>query len=150
MPIAGHPDSNALQGILRFIESQNPDVCELISLPESSHEGRKISALRIGPERSTHGVLFTAGVHSNEIVNPSLVAFFGMELSHAHKHGLPLRWGPRAYSAATVRRIVRNLQIFLLPNVNPDGREHVLAPGGDPMWRKNRGPNGGAACKGVT
>jgi carboxypeptidase T len=142
-----YPNSAFFEGVLSFMESRY-DFTRLLELPERSHEGRRISALRIG--RGTRGgVLFTAGVHARELVPPLVLTWFAEQLCHAYRHNIPLKLGPREWPAWLVRRILDSFQIFVVPNVNPDGRDHVLTPGGDPMWRHNRSPNGGHRCKGV-
>jgi murein tripeptide amidase MpaA len=55
--------------------------------------------------------------------------------------------GQQRWPADTVRAIVEGLDLFVLPNANPDGRERVLD--GERMWRKNRRVNRGTNCRGV-
>jgi hypothetical protein len=60
-----------------------------------------------------------------------------------------LTFGGKSYSAEVIKLIVEGLDIFIFPLVNPDGREYVQSPTGDPWWRKNRSPNPGSGCIGV-
>lgn len=56
-------------------------------------------------------------------------------------------FGPRF--PTQIQAIVLNLDLVLLPMVNPGGRSFCLIPGGYPMSRKNRSNHAGHACRGV-
>jgi len=46
--------------------------------------------------------------------------------------------GANRFSAATIRKIVEDKEVLVVPQVNPDGRSHSMTRA--PMWRKNRRP----------
>jgi murein tripeptide amidase MpaA len=54
---------------------------------------------------------------------------------------------PTALADAIIARIVRDLQMIILPCANPDGR--IFSQTVDPNWRKNRARDHGAQCIGV-
>src|SRR5262245_56335878 len=84
-----------------------PGLCELITLPEITHEGRATFALRIGTRSSPRpglldpfrfsplpvGVLFICGVHPRERGGPELSIAFAADLLWAYEHGEGLRYG---------------------------------------------------------
>lgn len=140
-----------IESCLQYLANTYPAITQLIVLPEASHEGRTIRALKIahgsGPGR--HGVLFLGGVHARELVNPDLLVSLAFDLCRAYTTNTGLTYGGRSYSATEIQIIVNGLDVFFLPLVNPDGRVYVQAPGGYAMWRKNRSPNPGQPCRGV-
>jgi murein tripeptide amidase MpaA len=90
-----------------------------------------------------------AGAHARELVNPDAVLATGVKLCEAYGTSTGLTFGGKAFDAADIQSIVDQSDIILFPLVNPDGRAHVQAPNGQPMWRKNRNPNTGLPGKGV-
>ena len=144
-------DVHGIGTVLFYMSIRFASICKIITLPESSHEGRTIRAIEIakGSTSNKHGVLFIAGVHARELINPDLVLSFAWKLCQAYVTNTGLVFGGRTYSSSSVKLIVDNLDIFIVPLVNPDGRVYVQAPGGDRWWRKNRNSNPGAPCVGV-
>lgn len=146
-------DEPGIGAVLIYLSTKYSSICKIIDLPGPSHEGRKIRALEIakGSTTNKHGVLFIGGVHARELINPDLLLSFALKLCQAYTDGTGLVFGAKSYSSSDVKLIVDNLDIFILPLVNPDGRVYVQAPGtsGDRWWRKNRNPNPGAPCMGV-
>lgn len=160
MPPTGYLNAFGIEAGLLYLASKYPSICQLIVLPEQSHEGRTIRAVKIagGTAADRPGVLFIGGVHAREIVNPDLLLSFAQNLCQAYTPsssgpvyfpGTGLVFGGKSYSASTVQVVVNSLDIFIFPLVNPDGRVYVQSPKGDPWWRKNRNPNPGLNCMGV-
>ena len=88
-------------------------------------------------------------VHAREILNPDLLVKLALNLCEAYTSNIGLKFGEKSYSADDIKQIVENLELFLFPLVNPDGRSFVQAPNGDVWWRKNKNPNPGLPQKGV-
>jgi murein tripeptide amidase MpaA len=113
-----------------------------------SRQGREISAIRIrggaGPGR---GVLLVGGVHARELLNPDLLVEAVIDLIDHYLGETDWVMGGQRWPAATIRSIVETLELFVLPNANPDGREHVFDVAR--LWRKNRARLTGTACVGV-
>jgi murein tripeptide amidase MpaA len=151
MPPAGYLTVDGINACLHFLTSTYPSICQPITLPEASHEGRVISAVKLASAAGANrrGVLLIGGVHAREIVNPDMLLALALNLCRAYTSGTGLSYGPKAFSAATIRSLIDRLDIFILPLVNPDGRAYVQSPTGDAFWRKNRSPNPGQPCRGV-
>jgi carboxypeptidase T len=140
--------SDGIDVVLQIIQGAFSDICQLITLPEQSIEGRTCHALKIGTGGGTRtGVLFTGGAHARELVNPDLLVNWAYNVCTAYTNGTGLHFGPKFFDANTIRVIVEGLDVFVFPLINPDGREYVL--NSDDMWRKNRNPNPGLPCPGV-
>ncbi len=141
----------AISDAINHIAITYPALAQIIALPEPSVEGRQIRALKIahgGGSRRT-GVLFLGGTHARELVNPETLLSFAIRLCDAYTNNTGLTFGPKAFQPSAIQTVVNGLDIFMLPLVNPDGRQFCLMPGGDPWWRKNRSDHPGLACRGV-
>src|SRR5438046_5648600 len=58
----------------------------------------------------------------------------------AYSSGTGIMFGGKSYSAADVQRIVQNINLFLVPCINPHGRQFSLDHDTvDAGWRKSRG-----------
>ena len=156
MPPAGYLTAQGVEHALVHLETTYPALCTRLLLPETSHEGRAIHAVKLAasevveplPTRRS-GVLLIAGVHARELVNPDMLVSLALRLCDAYSSGTGLSFGGRSYTARVIAQLLERLDLFLLPLVNPDGRAFVQAPTGDPWWRKNRAPNPGKPCRGV-
>ena len=142
MPPSGYLSSSAIETVLVLLNAAYPGFTQLVPLPETSVEGRLIRALRIrGGSGNRNGVLIVGGAHARELINPDALVGLAYKLCWAYDNHLGITLGGKQWSQTDVRAIVDGLDVFILPNMNPDGREYVRAPGGDPWWRKNRGTN---------
>lgn len=143
MPPAGYMTRSAVEASLVWLHSTYPGFTELITLPNPSadpatrHTSRVIRIRSGDGERN--GVLLVGGTHARELVNPDLLAGLAMKLCWAYANNVGLTFGGRSWSATDVRLLVEGMDIFILPLLNPDGREYVQA--GNTWWRKNRGIN---------
>lgn len=147
----GYLRSSGIEMCMMLLSFMHPKICTLIILPNQSVEGRTIRSIKIGKrsDGEKRGVLFTGGVHAREIVNPDLLVSFAFKLCYAYETNTGLVFGGKSYDSSAVQLIVNTLDVFILPLVNPDGREFVQSPTGDHMWRKNRSLNFGLPCRGV-
>lgn len=140
MPPAGYLSSSAIETVLVLLNTTYPSFTQLIALPEPSVEGRVMRALRIrGGSGSRNGVLVVAGAHARELINPDALVGLAYKLCWAYDNQVGITLGGKVWSATEIRVLVDGLDIFILPNMNPDGREYVRTT--DPWWRKNRGLN---------
>jgi carboxypeptidase T len=154
MPPTGYLTVQGIWQATKHLAVAYPHLCELIELPERSASGdRRIHAVRIGNQAATEGprrgVLLIGGMHAREVINPDLLVSFGLRLCTAYTAGLGLTFGSRSYSSSGIATLLDHLDVFVLPLMNPDGREHVQRRNGDRLWRKNRAAIPGTRCRGV-
>lgn len=118
----------------------NAHFIELIPLPKPTWEGRKSKAVRIGlKERQNRiGVYFLGGMHGDELGGPDILINFTQQLAAAYRANTGITLGRSVFTRNQIRRIVENLDIFVFPQVNPDGRHQTLTKAGP--GRKNRRP----------
>jgi murein tripeptide amidase MpaA len=129
-----------------------PALTEIITLPNTTHEGRTSHALRIGTgsAASKDGVLFIGGVHAREWGSCEICLNFATDLLEAYTLGTGLVYGGKSFTAAEIQAVVEGLNLFVFPLVNPDGRHH--SQNVVPLWRRNRNPadsGGNPDCIGV-
>jgi hypothetical protein len=105
----------------------------------TSYEGRAIRAIKIsdnvGTDENEPEVLFTAHQHAREHLTVEMALY----LLHLLADG--------ADSRAT--NVVNSREIWIIPDVNPDGGEYDIATGSYRSWRKNRQPNSGSSAVGT-
>jgi murein tripeptide amidase MpaA len=129
-------ESVILSGSKRFSKCT-----ERVTLPHKTWEKRLCHALRIGEgsrRRKRPAVCIISGVHGREWGGPDIVVYFGLLLLTAYSENRGVRLGSKKFTAEQIRRLVRERNIFLFPQVNPDGRLYSMDR--HPFWRKNRRP----------
>jgi hypothetical protein len=156
-----YPTVTGYDAELAALAAAHPGICTRIQVNAPSgrtHLGRDIFALRIGvgasPDRPA--VLVVAGLHAREWAPPDAVLSFARRLVEAYAAQSAITL-PRfvAYRFMTsfiypqvtlpwpsLKNIVEQLDVYLLPMANPDGRIFSHA---HPGYRKNRRPSY-AAC----
>ncbi|HET8741253.1 MAG TPA: M14 family zinc carboxypeptidase [Gaiella sp.] len=138
-----------LDSLAQLLSTWFPGYFTRFALPEPSVEGRPVHALRLraggGGER--RGVMVVGGTHSRELMNPDAIVELAVDLFVSHVNGSDVTYGNRTWSAAEIKLILETLDLWLVPCMNPDGREYVMNV--DNLWRKNRRDNPGTSCDGV-
>jgi hypothetical protein len=99
----------------------------------ASYEGRELWAVKIsdnvGADEGEPEVLISAGQHAREHLTVEMALYLIGELTSRYATD------PR------VKGIVDSREIWIIPNVNPDGSEYDLTEDQYHAWRKNRQPN---------
>lgn len=126
-----------------------PQFFTRVRLPETSVEGRAVYALRIraGGGGDRRAVLIAGGTHARELMNPDAIIEFAIDLLLSYLNDTNITYGGKTFTADEVKLILEAMDIWLLPCVNPDGRNYVMTA--DDMWRKNRRDNPNTTCDGV-
>jgi murein tripeptide amidase MpaA len=132
-----------------ILASWFPQYFTRIQLPHASVQGRPVYALRMraGGGENRRAVLVVGGTHARELMNPDAIIELALDLLLSHANGTNIVYGGRTWAADDIRLILETLDLWLLPCLNPDGREYVMSV--DDMWRKNRRDNPGTECDGV-
>ncbi|MFE2168596.1 M14 family metallopeptidase [Streptomyces sp. NPDC059447] len=106
-----------------------------------SYQGRDIIAIKIsdnvGTDEAEPEVLFTAHQHAREHLTVEMALYLLNEFGS--KYGTDTR----------VTNAVNNREIWIVPDLNPDGGEYDIATGSYRSWRKNRQPNAGSSSVGT-
>ncbi|HSU07188.1 MAG TPA: M14 family zinc carboxypeptidase, partial [Acetobacteraceae bacterium] len=129
-----------------------PALTQLITLPNTTTEGRISHGLRLGAGApgSKDAVMMIFGVHAREWGSCEIALNLATDLLDAFSNNTSLAYGGKTFTAAQIQTLLNTLHIVLFPLVNPDGRHYSQTT--DAMWRKNRNPaysGGNPNCIGV-
>jgi len=107
----------------------------------TSYQGRAIYAIKIsdnvGTDENEPEVLFTHHQHAREHLTVEM-ALYLMNLFTGSYGTDP-----------QITDLVNSREIWILPDLNPDGGEYDIATGSYRSWRKNRQPNSGSSYVGT-
>ncbi len=148
---------------LGALAAAHPSLCTRTTLPNPTHEGRRVSAVRV-TSGGTTPVLFIGGAHAREWVPPDALLTLLQRLLDAYENetDLDIRaftdtapspdipYAAASIAAADVKRIVESVELHVIACINPDGRAFSQSGPINAMWRKNRRPpRAGSTCRGV-
>jgi carboxypeptidase T len=106
-----------------------------------SYQGRDIVAIKVsdnvGTDENEPEVLFTAHQHAREHLTVEMALYLLRELGAGYG------------SDPRITNIVNSREIWIVPDLNPDGGEYDIAGGSYRSWRKNRQPNSGSPYVGT-
>jgi carboxypeptidase T len=106
-----------------------------------SYQGRNIVAIKISDnvnvDENEPEVLYNAHQHAREHLTVEMAIY----LAHLYTEN----YG----SDSRITNIVNSREIWIIPDVNPDGGEYDIATGSYRSWRKNRQPNSGTTAVGT-
>ncbi|MFI2745208.1 M14 family metallopeptidase [Kitasatospora sp. NPDC018623] len=102
----------------------------------TSYEGRPIVAVKIsdnvGTDEDEPEVLFTAHQHAREHLTVEMALYLLHE------------FGDKYATDSRIANAVNSREIWVIPDLNPDGGEYDIATGRYRSWRKDRQPNAGS------
>ncbi|MFJ2827738.1 M14 family metallopeptidase [Streptomyces sp. NPDC087263] len=107
----------------------------------TTYQGRNIVALKISDNVATDEaepeVLFTHHQHAREHLTVEMALYLLKELTSKYA------------TDSRVSSLVNSREIWIIPDLNPDGGEYDIATGAYRSWRKNRQPNTGSSYVGT-
>jgi carboxypeptidase T len=117
-----------------------PDLVR-VSVAGQSYQGRDVYAIKISDnvavDENEPEILFNAHLHAREHLTVEMALYL-------------LNTFTGQYATDTrVRDVVDNREIWIMPDLNPDGGEYDIATGSYRSWRKNRQPNTGSSFVGT-
>jgi murein tripeptide amidase MpaA len=129
-----------VESALVGLTAAHPTICELITLPHTTVEGRTTHAVRLGtaPANTVDAYYLTGGVHAREWGSSEILVNLATDLCDAYAGGTGVAYGGKHFSAAEVKVLMERINVIIFPCVNPDGRNHSQTAAA--IWRKNRNP----------
>ena len=122
------------------VAAAHPSIVSRFSIGKS-YQGRDIVAVKIsdnvGADEAEPEVLFTHHQHAREHLTVEMALYLIRELGAGYG------------SDPRVTNIVDSREIWIVPDLNPDGGEYDIATGSYRSWRKNRQPNSGSSYVGT-
>src|SRR5271169_989279 len=102
---------------------------QLIPLPNVTWESRQCNAIKIasGSDPGRPGIYFLGGIHSREWGSADILINFIEQLEQAYLNGTGITLGGKAFSASDIKTVVDNLDIYVFPQANPDGRHYSMS-----------------------
>ncbi|MEK7722276.1 MAG: M14 family metallopeptidase [Elusimicrobiota bacterium] len=129
VPDAAYHNFMETTGLLRQMADANPEIASLFSIGKTS-EGRDIWCLRINSDAkgeaasSKPGALYIGNHHAREHLSNEVPLLFAAWLFD-HKND------------ADIKEYINNLDIYIVPMLNPDGAEYDIKTGSYRYHRKN-------------
>jgi len=126
---------------LKQLNKDYPAITSLFSIGQSV-EGRELGCLRISSDpQNDHpekpAFFLVALHHAREILSPMVALYFAQNL--LDNYG----------TDDMITHYIDNFEIYIVPNINPDGGQFDHRDGDFHSWRKNRSVNEGSSCRGV-
>ncbi|GAA3285666.1 zinc carboxypeptidase [Dactylosporangium vinaceum] len=107
----------------------------------TSYEGRDIPLIKISDnvaaDENEPEVLYTAHQHAREHLTVEMALYLIKQLTDGYG------------TDARITGVVDSREIWIVPDMNPDGGEYDIATGAYRSWRKNRQPNAGSSNVGT-
>ncbi|GIH24031.1 hypothetical protein Aph01nite_23410 [Acrocarpospora phusangensis] len=129
-----------MTAVVNQVVADHPGIARKISYG-TSYQGRDLMAIKISDNVATDEnepeVLFTAHQHAREHMT--------VEMSIYLLNLLTDNYG----TDSRITNIVNGREIWIMPDLNPDGGEYDIATGSYRSWRKNRQPNSGSSAVGT-
>ncbi len=139
-PDEGYTTYAELLGVVNQVVADHPGIASR-SVIGRSHEGRDLVAVKISDnvrvDEDEPEVLFVHAQHAREHLTVEMAVYLMRQLTDGYG------------SDARITRLVQDREIWILPNVNPDGSEYDMAGSTWRNWRKNRQPNAGSSAVGT-
>lgn len=149
-------DADDIDAMTRSLPEMFPNLCSLIELPHRTRAGRTVLGIRLGTSRglTTDMIMLTGNVHARELGTAEFCLHFANSLCEAYTARDGLICDAKTFSFEQIRTVVEELNLIIVPCVNPDGRDWVMQgrSEGDHakmLWRGNRQLDGGPGCYGV-
>jgi carboxypeptidase T len=155
--------SDAIEASIQALATAFPSICHAFPLPNKTNSvdpstrtatpARTYSYLKIGKGSGANrpAMLAIAGIHAREWAQPDGVITFAGNLLSAYTSGNPFTiaafkdaggamQGPVTVPSSQVKVIIEQMDIYLLPLANPDGRAFSMKSIANNGWRKNCSP----------
>jgi carboxypeptidase T len=138
---AAYHDYPEQRAFLNELATQRPEITDLFVIGQTL-EDRDIVCLKISSDPMQDqlekpATMIVAMHHAREILTPEMALRIAQELVEGYGVNEQLT------------HYVDEHEIFIVPNLNPDGGEFDHQGGTFRMWRKNRRVNDGSQCRGV-
>jgi carboxypeptidase T len=137
---SGYHDYAELTAEVSSIVRAHPAIARQFSLG-TSFQGRTLIGVKLSDNVATDEnepeVLFTHHQHAREHLTIEMAIYLLRQFTDGYG------------TDAQITRLVNSREIWILPDVNPDGGEYDIATGTYRSWRKNRQPNSGTTAVGT-
>ena len=126
-----YPNYNEVNEYLNSLTKTHGDVASLINIGAST-EGRQMRVLKLSTGGKNKPAIFIdAGIHAREWIAPITSLYIVDQMLTSH------------------RQLLKDIDWYILPVLNPDGYEFTHSKSSNRLWRKTRSNTGNSYCRGV-
>jgi carboxypeptidase T len=145
----GYMNADEVETALLNLSEAHPDFIDLIELPNRTWQGRLSRAVHVhAGKNGGSGLLVTGGVHAREWGGSDICINFLTNLIDAYVNNTTIVYGETTFPPAQIKKMLEQIELFVFPDVNPDGKIYSqtnddpnLPPDNEGIWwRKNRNP----------
>ena len=145
----GYMNADEVETALLNLSEAHPDFIDLIELPNRTWQGRLSRAVRVhAGKNGGSAVLVIGGVHAREWGGSDICINFLTNLIDAYVNNTTIVYGETTFPPAQIKKMLEQIDLFVFPDVNPDGKIYSqtnddpnLPPDNEGIWwRKNRNP----------
>ncbi|MBB2911600.1 hypothetical protein FHS43_002873 [Streptosporangium becharense] len=137
---SGYHNYAEMTAAVNQIVADHPAIARKISYG-TSYEGRDLIAVKISDnvasDENEPEVLFTHHQHAREHLTVEMAIYLLNLLTDGYG------------TDSRIAGLVNSREIWIMPDLNPDGGEYDIATGSYRSWRKNRQPNSGSSYVGT-
>ncbi|GAA4555027.1 hypothetical protein GCM10023193_00230 [Planotetraspora kaengkrachanensis] len=137
---SGYHNYAELTAVVNQLVADHPAIASKFTYG-TSYEGRALIGVKIsdnvGTDENEPEVLFTHHQHAREHLTVEMAIYLMNLLTDSYG------------SDSQITNLVNTREIWILPDLNPDGGEYDVATGSYRSWRKNRQPNSGSSSVGT-
>ncbi|MFI6884569.1 M14 family zinc carboxypeptidase [Streptosporangium canum] len=137
---SGYHNYAEMTAAINQIVADHPAIARKTSYG-TSYEGRDLIAIKIsdnvGTDENEPEVLFTHHQHAREHLTVEMALYILNLLTDGYG------------TDGRITGLVNSREIWIMPDLNPDGGEYDIASGSYRSWRKNRQPNSGSSSVGT-
>jgi carboxypeptidase T len=137
---SGYHNYAELTAVVNQLVADHPGIASRFTYG-TSYEGRALIGVKIsdnvGTDENEPEVLFTHHQHAREHLTVEMAIYLMNLLTDSYG------------SDSQITDLVNTREIWILPDLNPDGGEYDVATGSYRSWRKNRQPNSGSSSVGT-
>jgi murein tripeptide amidase MpaA len=137
---ANYHDYNEMVAEINTLVASKPAIARKLSIG-NSYEGRDMPLIKISDNVATDEnepeILYNAHQHAREHLTVEMALYLLHQFIDLY--GTDTR----------ITNIVNSREIWIVPDMNPDGGEYDIATGSYRSWRKNRQPNAGSSSVGT-
>jgi carboxypeptidase T len=123
----GYMNVDEIETALIKLHDLNRDMITIIELPNKTWENRTSKAIHVhavANKLNRPAVMFTGGMHAREWGSSDICINFIANLIDAYNSNMDIRYGNKVFSSQQIKFILNNIDLFIFPDVNPDGKAY--------------------------
>jgi len=137
-------NESEIESSFNYMKRAFPKLINIEKLPEFTYDSKQSFLLKISSnsKNKKKGLFITGGIHGNEWIPPESLIYFVKKLCFAYIKQDYIKIGENIYDKIIIQKIANNINFYIFPLVNPDGRKKSQSRISDNnmIGRKNNRP----------